>query len=434
MLTELTLKNAKGTGKAYKLYDRAGLYVMVTAAGYRSWRYKYTVERKEKNLVLGSYPAMSLREAREMADDLTKLRRSGRDPVRETKRRSLVGRSSEVTFESLARQWHDRQKGRWREVHSSDVLSSLERDIFPDLGSFPLSDIDPPLLLAVLQKVEKRGAIETAHRLRQRCEAVFTLGISQGVAASNPATGLGPALLQKPIQKRWPAILNFSDLHLCLRATDTAGASPIVRAAARMLALTAQRPGMIRKMQWSHIVGIDWNDLASDTDGAAWIIPAERMKLTAEQRVDDNYDHHVPLVPAAVELLRHLRAMTGAGDYVFWSSIRSRDPMSENALSYLYKRLGYQNRHVPHGWRSSFSSLLTRHYADEPALDVSWERLIDIMIGHVPEGISSSQLRYMREKFAPRRRIIAEKWAVLLLENACPAERVVTGPRRSEPR
>lgn len=432
MLTDVAVRKAEPRATAYKLYDGRGLFVFISAKGHKSWRLKYKQGGREKLLVLGSYPDLSLKAAREKAEELQRERREGRDPALVLRRRRLVGTEGEHTFEEMARRWHKREKGHWRPVHADDVMRTLERDLFPDLGQFPLHQIDRPLMLAVLQKVEGRGAVETAHRLRQRCEAIFHMATSLGIANDNPALGLGPALKKKAVKKRWPALITVDGVRGLLRDTDTATASPVTRAASRFLALTAQRPGMVRRLKWDQIVGVDWNDPEGESTGATWVISAEDMKLEADDRADSNFDHDVPLVPDAVALLRRVRELTGSGQYAFWSGRSSQVPMSENALSSFYKRLGYQGRHVPHGWRSSFSTILNEHYADQPSLGLSWERLIDIMLAHVPDGVSSSELRYMRAKFTKQRREVALTWAGLLLEGSVSLDRVIDGTRRFE--
>lgn len=186
---------------------------------------------------------------------------------------------------------------------------------------------------------------------------------------------------------------------------------------------------MIRRMRWEHVTGIDWESDAAAPQ-ATWTIPAADMKLEAEQRADERYDHDVPLAYGSVELLRALRPLTGSGTYVFWSNRSSRDPMSENAIGYLYQRLGYAGRHVPHGWRSSFSTIMNEIYADELARTMSWRAIIDMMLAHIPEGTSASEWRYNRATFADRRRMVAERWAELLLQRSVPVDRVLGGARR----
>lgn len=431
MLTDVQVRKAEVRSKSYKLFDQRGLHVFITPKGHKSWRLKYTYQGKEKLLVLGSYPNMSLKDARDEAEVLHRHRREGKDPALEVRRRKLVQQSAEHTFKELALRWYKLEEAKWRPVHAKDVLSSLEKDIFPDLGAFPLAEIDRLLLLSVLQKVEARGAIETAHRIRQRCEAVFNLGITLGICRDNPAAGLGGAMQRKPVQKRWPALTTLPEARQLLRDIDTAGASPITRAASRLLALTAQRPGMVQKMKWDQVTGVDWDDLAKPVEKALWTIPAEEMKLEVTQRSDESYDHDVPLAPASVELLRAIRTITGSSRYVFPSGRGSRSPMSENALNFLYKRVGYKGRHVPHGWRSSFSTIMNEAYDAETATGRSWRAVIDAMLAHIPEGESAAEWRYNRFAYAARRRAVAERWADLLLGGAVPVERVITGPRRS---
>lgn len=174
MLTDAKCRGAKGQGKPYKLSDSGGLFLYVTAKGHRSWRLKYRYGGKERQRVLGSYPELSLRDARALRENDKRLLREGKDPNIEAKRAQLAARLSEAdTFELLAREWHGKQKGRWKDVHADDVIGSLECDVFPDIGPMPIVSIDAPVILATLKKVEERGAIETAHRLRQRISAVF---------------------------------------------------------------------------------------------------------------------------------------------------------------------------------------------------------------------------------------------------------------------
>jgi len=169
MLTDNAAKHAKPKDKPYKLSDRNGLHLFVTPSGHRSWRYKYRIAGKERRIVFGSYPEMSLLDARERLDETRKLIRDGGDPQVIAARAKLVGGMSAArNFEAIAREWHQLQVDRWKPIHAQDVITSMERDLFPLLGTWPVDRIDVPMLLAVLRKVEARGAIETAHRLRQR--------------------------------------------------------------------------------------------------------------------------------------------------------------------------------------------------------------------------------------------------------------------------
>ena len=317
MLTDADCRGAKGREKAYKISDSGGLFLYVTKNGHRSWRFKYRFGGKERLRVFGSYPDLSLKEARALRDDDRRLLRDGKDPSVEAKRALLAARLAAAdTFELLAREWHAKQMRRWKAVHSNDVIQSLERDIFQDLGPMPVTSIDAPLILATLKKVVDRGAIETAHRLRQRISAVFVYGIASGRAASDPAASLARALDPKPGGKRWPAVKSIESARNVLCISDAAEVSPTIKLASRFLAITAQRPGMIRWLRWEELHGIDFRS-DGDCPDAIWRVPAAKMKQEMTLREDDEFEHPVPLVPAAVAVLRASHSLNCTSDYVF---------------------------------------------------------------------------------------------------------------------
>jgi integrase len=190
---------------------------------------------------------------------------------------------------------------------------------------------------------------------------------------------------------------------------------------------------MVRRASWSEFEGIDWNDECGETIEAVWRIPAERMKQELALRQDEEFDHLVPLSHQAVECLRAVRSLTGASSFVFCSGWDASDPMSENALSYLYVREGYRGRHVPHGWRASFSTIMN---GVVERLSLGPERLlldrlvIDLMLAHTPKGMSATELLYNRNKYPERRRELAVMWANMVMVEATPAADVLTSPRR----
>lgn len=438
MLTDPAVRKALPREKAYKLPDSGGLHLHVTPSGTKSWRYKYRFSGKEKLLVLGRYPDLSLKAARLGRDEAKRTLADGRDPSLEARRLKLVGQGrSGETFEKWAREWHEAQKPRWKPVHSADVIESLERDLFPVLGAYPVTDIDEPLLLSALRKVEDRGAIETARRLRQRAERIFKYAKAAGAGNANPASDVKEALKPLPKRRRYPALTRIDDLRELLTDVDAAGAMPTTRLASRFLALTAQRPGMVVTMPWTEIEGVDWNDPASPSPDATWHIPSERMKVEFDLREDDDWDHLVPLAPAAVETLRAVRTLTGCGPLAFCSTRSSHDPMSANAIGYLYNRIGYKERHVPHGWRSAFSTIMNakaeRAHLGDDRLVID-RLIIDLMLAHVPRGMSETEFRYNRNRYMERRREIAEEWATLLLGGLPPPARLLESRRRSRAR
>jgi hypothetical protein len=296
MLTELTIKNAKAKDKDYKLSDSEGLYLYVTKFGHRSWRMKYRFAGKERRLVLGSYPEVPLKLARDRKIAARKLLSEGRDPGLEA-RKAKVARTvaSGNTFEALARGWYDLQESRWTPIHAGDVIGSLEKEVFPWIGKLPIREIDEPLVLSVLRKIERRGAIETAHRVRQRISAVFVHAIAEGAAARDPAGVVTKALKPVPRARKRPALISIEALHDMIRKTEAEPASPLTKLASRFLALTAQRPGMIRALPWTEIENVNWSNEEPCPD-ALWRVPAARMKLMLELKHDDGFEHLVPLV------------------------------------------------------------------------------------------------------------------------------------------
>ena len=441
MLTDTAAKGAAPREKDYKLADSGGLYLFVTTKGAKIWRLKYRHAGKEKLLVLGAYPGLSLKVARTMRDKAKGALANGKDPVLEAKRMKMIGDARAVdTFEKHARAWHDASKSRWKPVHANDVITSMENDLFPAIGSYPITGIDKPLLLATLKKVEARGSLESARRLLQRASRVFKYADAHGAGCGNPADGMGEAMQALPKKRKWPAITVIKDLRTLVRDVDNAGAMPTTKLASRFTGLTAQRPGMIRRMPWKDIHGVDWSKPGEPSPEAMWIVPSADMKIEFDLRDNEAFDHKIPLAQAAVNTLHAARLLTGRAPLVFTSSWDPSDPISENTINYLYHRIGYKGRHVAHGWRSSFSTImntiLEREFRNQALLPgaqkMNIDRLIvDLMLAHKPIGMSENEFIYNRSAYIDRRREIAEQWAALIMEGAMQPVEVMSGPRRS---
>lgn len=428
MLSEMTVRQAKAKDKAYKLSDSEGLYLYVSTAGHRSWRLKYRFAGKERRLILGSYPALSLKEARDRKFEARKLLASGKDPGVEAKKAAMSASITAAnTFEEIARGWFRLQEERWTPVHAQDVISSLEKEVFPWVGALPIAEIDEPIVLAVLRKIEKRGAIETAHRVRQRMSATFVHGIAEGVATRDPAAVVGKALKPVVRSKKRPAILSVEELQDMVRKTEGDPAAPLTKLASRFVAMTAQRIGSIRSMGWDELEGIDWED-DNICPEALWRIPAPHMKISKQAKEDATFDHLVPLPAEAIAVLRATYRLTGRGPLVFPSNRNARVPMSENTLSYFYNRCGYQGRHVPHGWRASFSTIMNE-WAERNGTAAD-RYVIDLMLAHIPEGVSGSEGAYNRAAFLDRRREIAAEWASMIFGRLIDPHKLLAYPSR----
>ena len=297
----------------------------------------------------------------------------------------------------------------------------------------PLEEIDKPLLLSILRKIENRGAIETARRIKQRVAAIYRFANAKGAKLENPATDIDDALKPLPPSKRYPALTKIGEIRTLIGDIDRAGASPVNRLAGRLLALTAQRPGMLRFMEWEDITGIDWGDSKSDSSTALWKVPAGKIKQELQFRSDEAFEHPVPLSGQAVEALRAVRWLTGRSTFVFPGARSGLKPISENAIGYLYNREGYKGRHVPHGWRSSFSTIMNQQAERDLGSDVRLladRMIIDLMLAHTPKGMSASELRYNRAAYMPRRRELAQRWADMILDGAITPEEIIDSPRR----
>jgi len=351
MLTEVQIKKAKPTDKPYKLSDSKGLFLLISNSGSKLWRFRYQRDGKEHLLSLGSYPELSLSDARDTRDEMRKIVKGGGDP--KASRNQPSSNISGITFEVLAREWFDLQKPMWVKRHADDVIESLEARVFPRIGDKIPDDVTAPDVLSLLREIEKT-AIETAKRVRQRISAVFVYGISSGRASNDPAHIVKGALA--PLRKgKQPAVITLKDAREVLIKAEAETAHPVTKLAMRLLALTAVRPGTLITTPWTEFADLD-------EESPVWHIPAVRMKLKLAHKDDERRDHLVPLSKQAIEVIEAIKSESWGAPYVF-PNVRHRfKPMSENALSYLLKRAHLSGKHVPHGWRSTFSTVMNEHY------------------------------------------------------------------------
>jgi integrase len=413
MLTDLQCRKAKAADKPKKLTDGGGLHLYITPAGGKHWRYRYEIEGREKLLTIGPYPAVSLTDARAARDDAKTAQRNGRDPsVAKRLERAKVAEDDSATFKALAELWHTKNKSRWATVHASDVLNSLQRDVFPEIGALPIREITVPIVLTLLNKIENRGAIETAHRVRQRMSSVFLFAIASGAAESDPAHIVKSALQPVDKTRRQPAITNLGEARTMLAKAEAEPAHAVTKLALRLLALVPVRPGVIAATPWSEF---------DDINNNIWRVPAARMKLKLDKKKDATFDHLVALPDQALDVIAVLRTITGFGPLAFPNTRHGHKPMSENAIGYLLNRAGYHHKHVPHGWRSTFSTVMNERYKADRAV-------IDLMLAHVPDN--KVEGAYNRAAHLKRRKELAQIWADLILKNAKSAASLLEGPRR----
>jgi integrase len=403
LLTDAKVRAAKPRAKSYKLTDSNRLFLLVAPSGGKHWRWNYAYDGRQRSMAFGSYPLISLSDARTRRDEAYLILSEGRDPTIAKKLKIEANlEASRQTFERVAQQWHQNAKGQWAKRHANDVMRSLERDVFPAIGQLPVTELTPPLVLAALREIESRGSIETAKRVLQRITAVFGFAIAEGLVTTDPSERLGAAL--KPLRRgRQPAILQLAPLKKMIRAAEEEDARPITRLALRFLALTAVRPSELRGARWEEFEDLNGNE-------PLWRIPAARMKGDLDRKEELGGDHLVPLNVQAITVLKALWPLTGEGVLVFPSTRHMNQPMSENALGYLLNRAGYHGHHVPHGFRAAFSTIMNE-WAERHGKEGD-RAIIDLMLAHVPKG--KVEGAYNRAAYMPRRRELAQVWADML--------------------
>ncbi len=382
MLTPSAVKNAKPKAKPYKLADERGMYLLVRPNGGKLWRFDYRRPgtKKRNTLSLGVYPDVSLKKARERRDEARKKLADGID-VGEQRKAEAVAAAG--TFEAVAVEWVSRWQTGKAAITISKVRSLIATHLLPYLGPRPLASIEPPELLACLRRVEATGRGETAHRCKQVAHALFAYGIACGYCTRNPAADIGRALTPARTEHR-AAIVKPERFGELLRAMDAYGGSPVVRAGLQLLALTFVRPGELRRAEWVEF----------DLDNARWEIPAERMKMRRE--------HIVPLAAQAVAILRELHPLTGSSRYVFPSERGHNRPISENTLGAALRTLGYPPTvHVPHGFRSSASTMLNE-MGFKP-------EIIEAQLAHAKKDRIAGI--YNRARYLPERTTLMTAWA-----------------------
>lgn len=433
-LSDAKVRAAKATGTAYKLSDGQQLYLHVSAIGGRTWRMNYQFGRNaagnllQKTLTIGAYPAISLAQAREARDAAKALLARGIEP----KPADLFERAAPVDddrpdFETVARAWLGLQSKRWSKTHAQDVLERMEADVFPEIGASKLADLKAGDIHRVLLAVVDRGAIETAHRLRQRISAVFVYGIALEMVDSDPAQNLALALPRKAKVRKQPAIITLPGLRQLLVDCEGERCRAPTKLALRFLALTAVRPNELHGARWS-----EFEDL--DEEAPLWRIPAARMKGNIERKLErDEGDHLVPLAPQAVAVIKAVQQINGDLALAFPSDRPPHRQMSENTLRSLLIRAGYYQRHVPHGFRAAFSTIMNerceRAWRESGHTGISPDRaIIDLMLAHLPEN--KVEGAYNRASYMVRRRELACEWAAILTKDMWPPEIYLGQPMR----
>ena len=340
-LTDTAIRLAKAQASDRKLADSKGLYLLVTVTGSKLWRFKYRIDGKEKKLALGSYPEVGLKEARARRDVARQSAQAGSDPSVAKREARIANRiAAATTFAGIADEYIAKLEAEGKAPVTIAKTRWLLTKLSPALGTRPIAEISPHELLAVLKKVERAGQRETARRLRSFSSRVFRYAVATARASVDPAQPLQGALVS-PVAKHHAAITDPIAFGKLLRSIETYSGQPVTKLALCFTPHVYQRPGEVRKAEWSEI----------DFDKALWTIPAERMK--------QRQPHRVPLSKQALAILREAAELSGGGRYIFPKLGSPLKPMCENAVNGALRRMGYgPNDMTAHGFRSTASSLL----------------------------------------------------------------------------
>jgi integrase len=344
-LTAMEVEKTKPGDKEKKLYDGKGLLLIVTPAGGKWWRLKYNFDGKSKTISFGTYPEISLAQARDRRDEARKLLAIGIDPSANRKaakstRQELLANS----FEAIAREWHQKEvkDKTWSAEHAATIMTRLEKDVFPWIGSKPITEVMAKDLRAILDRVRSRGVVETARRVRTIAGQVFTYAISTDRAVYDIAASLKKHLPPtSKTRKHMAAVTDPKELVPVLRAIDGYQGGFAAQCALKLLPLLFVRPGELRHMEWTEI----------DFETAEWNIPGVKMKM--------KQPHLVPLSRQAVEILTEIKPLTGSSKYVFPSTRTNTRCMSDNTINAAFRRMGFDGETITgHGFRATARTIL----------------------------------------------------------------------------
>ncbi|MBW6486031.1 MAG: integrase arm-type DNA-binding domain-containing protein [Syntrophobacterales bacterium] len=389
-LTDLKVLKSKAKDKPYSLFDGGGLYIHILPTGVKLWRLKYRIGGKGRLMAIGKYPDVGLADARRKRDEARKLLADNIDPV--VTRRAQKEKAAKVdtdSFEAIAREWYNKFLNTWIPGYYMRIISALERDVFPYIGEKPINEIMAPELLSVLQKIEERGAIDTAHRIRAFCGRIFRYAIATGRAHRDPSGDLRGAI-PPPTSGHMAAITDPERVGELLRAIDDYTGSYPVLCALKLAPMLFVRPGELRKAEWAEI----------SLNEAVWNIPADKMKMRVS--------HLVPLPRQAVNILKELYKYTGESKYCFPSARSFQRPMSDNAILSALRRMDFEKDEMSgHGFRAMARTILDEVLQVRPDI-------IEHQLAHqVKDPLGRA---YNRTKFLPERRAMMQQWADYLEE------------------
>ncbi len=391
-LNDVMVRQAKPNedGSPKKYTDGGQMYLVASKTG-KYWRYNYKFAGKSKTFAMGSYPNVSLKDARIEHEEARELLGRGIDPNEYKKMRRLSGSNfKNNSLEAVALEWFAMWKDDNSESHTQRTLARLKNDVFPFLGSRLIDSIEPPEILMLLRRVESRGALETAHRVKQLIGQVFRYAVATGRAQRDQTADLKDAL--KPYRKKhFPAITDPVEFGHLLRVIEEYHGSLVVRCAFKLSPLVMLRP--------SELAGAKWCEI--DFNTATWTIPVKRMKAKKHIKEENATSHIVPLSKQAIIILREIELLTGRFEHVFTGARNRRKSMSSATVNMALKRLGYGETMKAHSFRTTASTLLNQMNYNPDA--------IERQLAHKDKD--RVRAVYNRAEYVEERREMLQYWA-----------------------
>jgi integrase len=373
-LSDTALANIEPESKEYRELDGKGLYFRVKPDGNKSWQLRYKKpDGKWSWLGIGGYPEISGQLARKKAQELITDISKGENPIitkQERKRKELE--DNNASFEALAREWLDTKQNRWIADTMTRNKGALEKHIYPVFGKRLYTTIRPIEWMNHLKGIQQEHKIyEQVNRIRAMCRDIYDYAKVTGRIDYNPLEGLHKFLEQG--DKKNMAHVDEKELPQLLRAIDNYP-TPDMRIGLKLLAMLFCRPSELREATWAEF----------DLDSAVWNIPEQRMKKRRE--------HIIPLPSQSVRLLQELKPLSGHSDYLFPSRSNNHKPKSDTVFIMALRRLGYEGRQTPHGFRHIASTLLNNKGFDE--------RHIEAALAHVKDGVAGvyNKAQYLQDR------------------------------------
>lgn len=389
-LTDTFVKRRQSNGKVQKHSDGGGLFLYITPTGKKSWRMAYRFMGKQKLLVIGPYPEIGLKDARDRRTEAKRLLIDNIDPsAAKQAAKAAAAEAAKSSFELVCREWVEKYSNDWAPATTNNIIWLMEKNIISCLGKRPVKFITAPELLAVLRKVESRGAIESAHRLRSLCGRVFRYAIATGRAERDVAADLIGALTP-PKEKHFSTITDPKAFGKLLHDIDSYKASGIlVQSAMKLIPYFFVRVNELLRAEWTEF----------DFAGAEWRIPAARMKM---RRM-----HIVPIARQPLHILLKLQKFSGNGQYLFPGKWKTSPTLNSKSIIFTLRKIGYSSREMTtHGFRAAAATIL-----NEQGYNPDW---IERQLAHAERN--SIRAAYNYAEYLPERRKMMQEWADYLTE------------------